>query len=74
MAQEFSCCAFYMKCDYGRNECFFAESQPEKKERCRCYKLKHEQPRDYETSKGMIQPIEVEEPKENVLGEQLSLF
>lgn len=40
---EFSCCAFFQECDYGRKECYFNEADPKKKERCRCYKLKRSQ-------------------------------
>ena len=43
MAHEFSCCGFYMACNYGKNECYFDDSEPLKKRRCRCYRIKHGQ-------------------------------
>lgn len=41
MNHEFSCCHAFLKCNYGKEECVFAETDPGKKTRCRCYKLKH---------------------------------
>lgn len=67
---EFSCCAFYAKCDYGKKECFFAESEPAKKEKCRCYQLKHShsiQTKENSSTKE-------DESFKNKTLEQLSLF
>jgi hypothetical protein len=74
MVHEFSCCSSYEKCNYGRNECIFAESDPEKKGRCRCYKLKHSQPIELESSEQVMVEIEEKESFENQPIEQLSLF
>lgn len=57
MTQEFSCCGFYTECKYGRMECYFAETEPDKKAFCRCYQIKH--------TKYNIKPIEAK--KEDVV-------
>lgn len=38
---EFSCCHAFNKCEYGKLECVFATTDPEMKNRCRCYQIKH---------------------------------
>lgn len=59
---EFSCCSRYAQCDYGWNKCFFEETEPSKKERCRCYQIKHNK---YYKSK-------VESPKDLVTSQESS--
>lgn len=73
MAHEFSCCAFYEKCDYGRLECYFAESDPTKKERCRCFQIKHSNSNQTVTETERNTKDVIENDDNNELF-QLSLF
>lgn len=41
MQPNFSCCASYEKCDYGRLECPFKLTEPDKLKRCNCYTRHH---------------------------------
>lgn len=34
----FGCCGHHKICDMGRKECYYADSDPEVKELCSCYK------------------------------------
>ncbi|RHW36036.1 hypothetical protein D1B31_18300 [Neobacillus notoginsengisoli] len=70
MAHEFSCCSAFKECNYGKLECVFIETEPGKKERCRCYQINH--------SKINITNKEVNKKLESSIQnnseEQLSLF
>jgi len=74
---EFSCCSRYASCDYGRNECFFEETEPTKKERCRCYRIKHS--KFYVSKEEFLKDEVGTEEEVRAMGEehglnQLSLF
>ncbi|MEK3992790.1 hypothetical protein [Robertmurraya sp. FSL R5-0851] len=78
---EFSCCHAFNKCDYGKLECIFATTDPNMKQRCRCYQIKHS---PHYASKGKNEDTpgteirktkqEVEEVIKTPELEQLSLF
>lgn len=75
---EFSCCHLYAKCNYGRNECLFEETEPSKKERCRCYQLKHSKKNEvqydiFTNSKKENKNVEKIDSEQSSI-EQLSLF
>lgn len=77
---EFSCCHAFDKCDYGKLECVFASTDPDMKNRCRCYQIKHS-PHYVPKVKNEVIPVEdiknhkqeIEEVNTFEL-EQLSLF
>jgi hypothetical protein len=73
MANEFSCCAFYAECNYGRNECYFSQTEPDKKQRCRCYQLKKEKRGEYVQELIRTEKLESETTEKTEM-EQLSLF
>lgn len=77
---EFSCCHAFNKCDYGKLECVFATTDPDMKQRCRCYQIKHSahyvpKVKNEDTPEAdLINPkLEIEEVEASEL-EQLSLF
>lgn len=72
---EFSCCAFYEKCNYGRGNCYFEDTEPEKVYRCRCYKLKHFVPVEEDFLNNQAEENKQDETKkEGQVFDQLSLF
>lgn len=73
MTQEFSCCHAFQQCDYGRKECVFEESEPGKKERCRCYQLKRSKAYQSISKINKEVPVLISSFDEDEEG-QLSLF
>jgi hypothetical protein len=74
MSHEFSCCAFYAECDYGKNECYFAQTEPDKKLRCRCYQLKEAKRGDNEQKVVITIEQKDESSNKKLDMKQLSLF
>ncbi|MGS2778352.1 hypothetical protein ACVBAX_13380 [Robertmurraya sp. GLU-23] len=78
---EFSCCHAFNKCDYGKLECVFTTTDPNMKQRCRCYQIKHSPHYVPKVKNEAATPVdelinpkqEIEEVKTSEL-EQLSLF